>query len=364
MRLKITLTRAWFVILLSMIVSGCGASTPPPSPTPTPIEVVNEITFYNWEDDLPQSVLDAFTEKHDIQVNYVTYDDQEEALDNLRAGEIYDVVVLDNHRVAKAIQEGLLTEINYQNVPNIKNISLNFRELAYDPGNKHSVPYAWGTTGLVVRSDLIDQPITAWNDLWNPAYAGKVGLWAYDPREGVGISLKSLGYSANSEDPVALEEALEKLLALKPAMHFVEEFDPVTSAGALADGDLIVTHGYAYDVFESRKQNVAIDYVLPEEGPLLWGDNFTIPVNSPHQETAELFLNFILEPEISAQIVNGNSYATPNEAAYPFIDPELLNDPVVFPPNEDVIKGEIILPISAEGLQQYEAIWEQFLAAE
>jgi spermidine/putrescine transport system substrate-binding protein len=121
--------------------------------------------------------------------------------------------------------------------------------------------------------------------------------------------------------------------------------------------------GYASDVITGSEQNPAIQYVLPVEGALLWNDTFIIPANSPNQYTAELFLNFLMRPEINAMIVNENLYATPNEAAYPFIEPEILNNPVIFPANQDILNAELILPLTPQGQEFYDTIWERLLAA-
>lgn len=346
------------IMALSLFI-GCSSPAPPSIPTPPPL--ANELLLYNWEDDLPQSVLDAFTKEYGVKVIYHTYEVQEEAIANLKAGRLYDVVVFDNDRMAKLITEGLLAEIDYQNVPNIRNISANFRDLAYDPGNKHSVPYNWGTSGLVIRSDLIDEPPTHWADLWQPRYAGQVAM-RNESREALGIALKALGYSINSENPAELEAALAHLLKAKPLFSLVDE----TAEGAvphLLKGDFSILVGWAEDVLLAREENEHITYILPEDGPMLWGDNFVIPANSPHKYTAELFLNFVLRAEINAMLVNENYYATANQAATPFIDSEIRANPLIFPPNEKLVKAEVFLPLSPAGEKLYQEIWDRFLAA-
>lgn len=312
---------------------------------------------------MPQSVLDAFTEEYDVKVNYLVYESQEDAIASIKAGQTYDVVVMESRFVPALAEAGLLAELHHQNLLNLKNLSASFRELAYDPGNTYSVPFNWGTTGLVVRSDLVAEPVTRWADLWDPRYAGRVGLWMGQHREVISLVLKSLGYSANSEDPAELEAVLERLLVLKPHVLTLEDFNLANAADMLASGQAVITMGYASDFLYGNEQNPAIVYVLPEEGALLWNDTFVIPANSPNQYTAELFLNFIMRPEVNAEIANENQYATPNEAAYPFIEPEILNSPVIFPPNEDLVDAELIQPLSPTGQQLYDEIWERFTTA-
>lgn len=329
--------------------------------TPTPTGLAEELIFYNWAGDMPESVLAAFTAEFGVKVNYRIYKTQEEAIEKMRAGQVYDVVTIESRLLPGLAQAGLLAEIDYHNVPNFKNISANFRDLAYDPGNRYSIPYNWGTTGLVVRSDLVKEPVTHWAALWDKRYAGKTAIWGSQPREVIALTLKSLGYSANSEDSAELEAALQRLLEIKPTLLRLEDFTLYNPADVLTNGQVVITMGYAADVLLAREKNPAITYVLPKEGALLWGDTFVIPANSNHKTTAEIFLNFLMRAEINAEIANQNLYATPNEAAFPFIQPEILNDPVIFPSQADLKNAEIILPLTPEGQKLYDEIWERFV---
>lgn len=340
-------------------LAACGSPTPPPTPTALPL--AEELVFYDWEEDLPQSVIDAFTAEYGVQVKYVVYEAQEDAIAQIKAGQVYDVVVMESRFIPLLVEEGLLAEIDHRHVPNLKNISANFRELAYDPSNRYSVPYNWGTTGLVVRSDLVAEPVRHWSALWEARYTGRTGIWIGQVREVIGLTLKSLGYSANSARPEELEQALQRLLELKPNMIILEDYNLVSSADLLARGQAVITMGYAGDALDGREKNPAITYVLPDEGALLWGDTFMIPANSPRRYTAEVFINFLMRPEVNAQIANQNLYATPNEAARPFIDPAILNDPVIFPANDKLTHAELILPLSAAEQQLYDDLWRRFL---
>lgn len=351
------------LVSLPMPLLGCGVP-PATAVTPTPPPLAREVIFYNWEGDMPQSILDAFAQEYGVEVTYRVYESQEEAMENMRAGQVYDLVVMESRFIPLLAQEGLLAEIDYHYVPNFRNISPSFRDLIYDPHNQHSIPYNWGTTGLVVRRDLVEEPVTRWADLWDARYAGRVAIWAGQPREVIGLTLKSLGYSANSENPSELEAALARLLELKPGLLFLEDYDLANSASVMANGTVVISMGYAGDVLAGREINQAITYVLPEEGALLWGDTFVIPANSPHKYTAQVLLNFLLRPEINAQIANQNHYATPNDGARPFIDPEILQDPVIFPPQEQIANAEIILPLSPQGQKRYDQIWQRFLLAQ
>jgi spermidine/putrescine transport system substrate-binding protein len=310
---------------------------------------------------MPQSVLDAFTRELGVKVSHVGYQSPEEAADNIRAGGAYDIVVLENQLIPALAKDGLLAAIDYANVPNFRNISAGFRDLAIDPGNRHSVPCAYGTTGLLVRTDLVGRTPTRWADLWDPQYAGRIGLRPA-PREIIGLTLASLGHPFNSESPQELDAALERLLALRPSvvMLDVEASDAVPR---LLAGEIAVLHGYAEDYQVAREAEPAVAYVLPQEGTALWGDSYAIPAYSPHRRTAEALLNFLLRPDIAAQEINEKKYAHVNDAALPLVDAEIRDDPVIFPTDQDLRRGHIILPLSPEGEQRYAELWARFTAA-
>lgn len=352
----------YLLLSFSVLVILTACNTSAPLPTSTPPTLADELIFYDWSGDKIDTVFDAFTREYGVKITYVSFESTEEAVANIAAGQVYDVAIIENQFIPSLIDQDLLAEIDFRNVPNFKNISANFRNLAYDPKNKHTIPYTWGTTGLVVRSDLADEPITRWADMWNPHYAGKVANWAVTPRYTLGAALRSLGYSVNSEDPAELEQALDRLRELKPNSIWVTD-EAHSTAPLLVSGEAVMALGWSEDVWLAQAENENIVYVLPEEGTILWGDNFVIPANSPNKYTAELFLNFLLRPEISAQITNNNLYATPNEAARPFIDTDILNDPVVFPTEADLKNAEVLLPLSAHGEKLFYEAWERFKTA-
>jgi spermidine/putrescine transport system substrate-binding protein len=340
-------------------LAACSDSGPPATTAPPP--VAKELVLYDWAEDVPQSVLDAFEAEYGIRVVFETYETTEEAVANIRAGKPYDLAVVDSPFVSELVAEDLLAEIDPRKVPNVRNLSANFRDLVFDPGNRYSVTYNWGLTGLIARADRVTQPLGHWADLWDPGHAGKVMAWEL-PRYLMGIALKSLGYSVNSEDPAELEAALQRLLALR--LHSRSAgWSPEASEAALAGGEALLMYGFAGDVLRARARNLDVRYVIPAEGSIQWGDNFVIPRNGRHRPAAELLLDFLLRPEIAAQIVNEQHYATANEAAHPHIRPEILSDPVIFPPAEEIRRAEVLLPLSPAGRALRQRIWQRYLAS-
>lgn len=349
----------WVGLCVAWAGSACGSATPEPRQAAPTAPLI----LYDWEGDMPPAVLEAFQKESGAPVEVQVYESQEEAIQNMQAGQVYDVVVMESRFLPQLIEQNLLAPIHFQSIPNFKNISPNFRDLAYDPGNRYSIPYNWGSTALVARGDLLSQPVTRWADLWDSRYAGKVGLWRGQPRETIAMALKTLGYSANSRSPSELQAAQERLLALRPGVVFLEDFDLENGGEALASGQVMLAMGYAEDALAGQALNSKIEYIYPQEGALLWGDTFVISAKSPRQALAEQFLNFILRPEINAIITNENHYATTNQAAEDFVQPEILKNPLIFPRPESFTQAEIILPLTPEAQQLYDQVWEKFIAA-
>lgn len=320
------------------------------------------LVLYNWQDDIPSQVLESFTRQSGIAIDYQIFSSQEEAVEKLRAGKVCDVAVIEGRFLPTLVREELLHRLNYENIRNIKHISPNFRNLAYDPDNVHSIPYSWGTTGILVNTALTGDKVRRWADFWDDRYRGQVALSTSYPREALGMALKSLGYSANSENPQEIEAAFAKLhlLQLSPdSLRFTyPEFGPTMMSGNTA----ALAIGFSGDLLESRKQGLPVDYVLPEEGLLLWADAFVVPKSSNHKETAELFINFLLQPEISAAIVNEKFYASANEAARPLIDPEILANKAIYPSDAMLANAEIIEALSPAVQAMVDAAWQNFLS--
>jgi spermidine/putrescine transport system substrate-binding protein len=249
-----------------------------------------------------------------------------------------------------------------ESIPNLRNVKADFRNLAYDPDNRFSIMIQWGTTGIVARTDRWVAPVTSWNDLWDPAYAGKIGIWPY-PTEVIGIALKSLGYSYNSEDPAELQAASEKLLKLRKNVYFL---DPTLSTGVrhLLDDKTAMIYGWSYDAMQAQELLDTSVYILPKEGTFLWTDNVTIPAASTRKQEAERFINFLLRPEISAIVVNEMWVPSANEAARAFVKPEILHNPLVYPPPEGLRHAEFPAVLSPATQKLHAEIWARFLAAE
>lgn len=336
----------WLLLIFSLpaLLFGCRQAESQVGPTSPE---TRELALYTFAEDMPQPVLDAFTKEYGITVRCFSFQSPEEAEEHIMAGKVYDVVLIENQLFPALLEGHFLAEIDLANIPNFKNISANFRDLAIDPGNRYSVPASYGTTGLVVRTDLVGNSLRGWADLWDLQYAGKIGLRA-QPREIIGLTLKTLGYPFASENPRELEAVLNRLLELKPAVAIldIEKGDAVRR---LLQGEIAILHGYAEDYHEAHEHNPAVAYVLPVEGTALWNESYAIPATARNRQHAELFINFLLRPEITGQIINEKKYAQPNDAALPLVHPEIRNNPVIFPGDQELGNGSLILPLSPGG---------------
>ena len=336
----------------SLPLASCAAEPPLPK----------ELILYNWVDYMPQSVMDAFTNEYGITIKYVAYGSQEEVPESIEAGIAYDLVVLGPEFIPGLAEKKLLKTIDYRNIPNFKYVSANFRDLAFDPGNKYSIPFHWGTTGILVRTDRIKRPITSWKDLWDPAFAGKLGIWPIS-RSMIPITLKSLGYAANSENPAELEKVRQRLLELKPNAVIVSNMES-TVVPLLESGEVDIAYGWAYDAMVAQESTVPIEYSIPQEGTILWTDHFFIPANANNPRGAELFLNFILQPETAALSVNESYYPLAVDGTEQYVRPEILHNPVIFPDKTQLQNAEITLPIHPDRKWIFDDIWADFVEGE
>jgi spermidine/putrescine transport system substrate-binding protein len=336
-----------------LLLAGCGEDPGAPAPPSPPV------IFYDWNDDMPQTVLQEFAQEHGVRVEYRGYESQEKAVANLLAGEVHDVVVVDLDALPGLVEAGRLAPLDYRNIPNFKHVGADFRDLAVDPGNRHSVPYHFGITGLLVRTDLVGRPVRRWADLWDPALGGPIAV-RREMRELIGLTQLSLGQPLDSTDPEHLRLAFERLVALKPQLLPV----PVAADEAvprLLAGDAVVLVGWAEDYRLARAQNPAVEFVVPAEGTGLWGDAFVVPASSRQRALAERLIDFLQRPEISARIVNEKSYATANATARALIDPAIRDDPVAYPPAERLRRMSFYRPLGAQGEQAYASAWRRFL---
>jgi len=270
------------------------------------------LNLYAWSEYIPQALLDGFTQETGITVNYDTYSSNEELLAKLQAGASgYDVIVPSDYTVVILTKQGLLEEIDLGKIPNFKNIAEELKNPYFDPGNKYSVPYQWGTAALAINTEKVTQPITKWADIWSPEFEQQIVLLD-DEREVLGMVLMTLGYDRNSTAPAQLEEAKQRFMELMPNIRLFDSDSPKT---ALLAGEVSLGLVWNGEAAIAHSENPAIAYVCPQEGCSIWYDNLAIPKGALHVANAHLFIDYVLRPEVSLLITAEFPYSNPNAAA-------------------------------------------------
>ncbi len=291
----------------------------------------SELMLYNWEDYLAPDLLENFEAEFGITVVEENFDDEEVAFSAVQSNPSrYDVIVASDDLVRDMSALRLLAKIDQGRVPNLANIAEDFRNQPWDPGNQYSVPYTWGSTGVIYNTDLVDGEVDSWWVLWDAELSGHVAM-LNNPSVVIGTTLKALGYPLNTTEAGALAQAEQKLVEQRPLLQGY--LDPIEIMELVESGDLWAAQLYNGDAILAMEENEQLAFVIPKEGSDVWVDNLVIPRDAQHKDAAETFMNYILRPDVQAAVANYNAYATPNSVAIEqgLIDEELLSDPAVYP---------------------------------
>jgi len=342
-------------LILILVLAACGGSPE----TAGEQELANELHVYNWSEYIDPEIYADFEQEFGVKVIEDTFSSNEDLLAKLQAGATgYDIIVPSDYMVTIMRELELLAALNYDNIPNFDNIDEVFLDPPYDPSNQYCVPYQWGTTGLGYDTEVFDEEPDSWAYLFDPAlasqYAGKISM-LNDPREAFGAALKYLGYSLNTTDEGELAEAKDLLLQQK---QWVSTYDSDGFEDLLAAGETQLAHAWSGDIFAAAEEAEQIWYVIPEEGGVIWTDNLCIPKSASSQYTAEVFINYLLRPEVGAKITNYTWYGSPNAAAEEFIDAEILEEPAIYPPPEVMDKLEFLRDVG-EATAIYDRLWTE-----
>jgi len=311
------------------------------------------LNVYNWGDYIDPDVIKDFEEEFNVKVNYNTFATNEDMYVSIaKGGTSYDVAFPSDYMIERMISEGLLAEINKDNIPNIKYIGEEDLDLDFDPGNKYSVPYMWGTFGILYNKTMVDDVVDSWDILWNEKYAGQI-LMLDSQRDSIGVSLKRLGYSMNTRDLNELEEAKNELIKQKPLVYAYVG-DDVKQLMVAEEAALAVV--WSGDAVAMMWENENLEYVYPKEGTNIWFDNMVIPKNAKNKELAEQFINFLNRPDIAARNVQYIGYSTPNVAAQELLPEEIRNSQVAYP-SKEILKNTEIFRDMKDMLSVYDELW-------
>lgn len=318
-----------------------------------------QVNIYIWTNYLPQEVIDGFQKRTGIKVNVDTYDSNEAILEKLQSGVAdYDLVVPSDYMMKILIPQGLLQTLDHSRLPHFKNLDPRFLNQKYDPNNGHSFPYLWGTTGIGYNKEKVKEPVDSWQALFDGRYAGRI-LMLDDAREAFGAALRLMGKSINETDPAVLRQAADRL---KKQKALVRTYNSSDFANLLAAGDVDVAQGFNGEMAEAvANAPDRLAYVIPKEGGTLWIDNAAIPKGARNVDAVYAFLDYVLEPEVAAKIVNGVHYAGANQAAFPLIDAKVRQDPSIYPPKEVLDRCELIEDLG-ETTQLIDELWTEVKA--
>ncbi len=266
----------------------------------------------------------------------------------------YDVIVPSDYMVSILKRQNLLRKLELNQIPNFRNISSRFRNPSYDANNAFSVPFLWSTCGIGYNRAKVIEKVESWDILWNPKYANHM-LMLDDPREAFGAALKYKGQSFNATDPEALKQARDLLLQQKPLL---KAYNSTNFDELLLSGDVWIAHGWSGNIAMVMAQDPNLDYVIPKEGASLSVENFCIPTAAANIQEAYAFINFMLDAEVGAEVTNHSYYPNSNEAANPFIKPEILQNRAVYPDQQSLDRCEFVTELG-QASQLLDRYWTE-----
>lgn len=340
------------ILLFSLIVALTACSSPSSKD-----EVLN---VYNWGDYIDEDLLKKFEDETGIKVVYDTFSSNEDMYIKVKQGiDAYDILVPSDYMIERLIEEDLLNEIDLTKIPNFEYVNENLKNPEFDPENKYSVPYFWGTGGIIYNTSQITDNINSWTDLFNEKYSGKIVMYN-SSRDSIAVALKALGYSMNSTDLEELEEAKNLLISQK---SHVLAYQADEGRDTLVSGDGHIGFMYSGDALMIIEQNPDLKYVLPKEGANIWFDAMVIPKSSENVDGAHKFIDFMCDPENAAKNAEYSvGFSSPIDEAIELLPDEIKNSEVAYPDASLLENGEIYKN-SKDILPVYDRIWTEVTAA-
>jgi len=322
--------------------------------------LAEELRIYGWAGEMPDEVLQDFEAETGIAVTFDTFDSNESMIAKLDAGGSgYDLVNPSQYAVQILINRGKIIELDHSKIETYDNIGPSFKEVSYDPGNKYSIPYVWGTTGLAYNKTCVEQPITSWKALFDEKYNGRV--YMLDNMLAAYIAgLQVNGFSANTSNPDEIAKATETLIAQKPMLA---GYNSTNFADLVSSGEACIVQSWSSSVLQAIKDNPDVVYVLPEEGGTMWIDGYSILNDAPNPEAAYKFLSYILRPEVAAKTTELTQTATVVPASKALLPADLASNSAVFPDEKTIANADFILDLG-DAMKFYQDGWTQVKAAQ
>ena len=348
---KIKRTVLLLSLLTAVILTGCSSSDR---------GVNGQVIVYNWGEYIDPETLRMFEEESGIRVIYDEFETNESMYPKVESGAVaYDIACPSDYMISRMIENGMLSEIDYDKIPNAKkNIGAQYYEQArgFDPDNKYAIPYCWGTVGILYNQTMVEEPITRWEQLWDEKYADNI-LMQDSVRDAFMVAEKLNGFSMNTLDPAELKIAKNALIGQKPLVqaYVVDQVRDKMIGGEAAIGVI-----YSGEAIYTQQENPDLVYVIPEEGTNVWIDSWVILKNAPNKENAEKFIDFMCRPDIALQNFDYITYSTPNTAARELIeDEEIKNSEIAFPDLSRYDNLETYVYLGEEGDSLYNELWKE-----
>ncbi len=316
-----------------------------------------QVVVYNWSEYIPQEVLDNFTKETGIKVVYSTFESNEAMYAKVKMlrGKSYDVIVPSGYYVDIMRQANLLQKINHAKIPNLKYLDPKILDKEFDPDNHYSIPYMWGAVGLAYNTKYIPKgSLTKWMQLQNPEYKGRI-IMTDDLRDAFGLALLAQGRSSNTKKEADIKLGYNFLAKLKPSIRV---FDVTAIKQALITEEVWLGPIWNGDYLVAKEEKPELEFVFPQEGAILWVDNFVIPVGAKNVDNAHTFINYMLRPEVAAACVQEYKYSTPNLEAVELLPSDLRNNTVLIPGKKELQNAEFTTGVG-NALKIYEKYWEQ-----
>lgn len=335
-------------LCLGLMTIGCGGKSSPNG----------KVVVFNWGEYIDPDVLTMFQEETGIEVVYDEFETNEIMYPKVESGAAkYDVICPSDYMIQKMIEHDLLAEINFDNVPNSTNIGKDYwnQSKQFDPDNKYSVPYCWGTVGILYNKTMVDEPIKSWSALWDEKYADNI-LMQDSVRDAFMVALSYAGHSINSTDPAQLEEARDLLIQQKPLTqaYVIDQVRDKMIGGEAAIGVI-----YSGEAIFTQRENPDLEYVIPEEGTNIWIDSWVIPKNAENKENAEKFIDYMCRADIALKNFDYITYSTPNEAAKELIEDEAIKNSKIAFPDFSQYKLSTFSYLGEEMDEYYNQLWKE-----
>jgi putrescine transport system substrate-binding protein len=315
------------------------------------------LSIYNWSDYIDEETVPRFQAWTNIRVNYDVYSSNEDLLAKMRAGPTqYDIIVPTNQFIPTYLRLGLLQPLRHDLIPNLVNLDKSFVDTDYDPGNKYTIPWQWGTTGIGYNNKHVPGGnVDSWTALYepDPALGGRISVLR-EVTDVIGCTLIYLGKDPNSTRTGDLEQVVDTFRRLRGRIKPLK-FSSDTYIDELAAGDTWLAHGWSGDVFQAQGENANVTYAIPKEGSLQWADVMCIPKDAPHPNNAAWFMNYVLHPRVAARISKYVSYGTPVSVAKALLPSEQLNDPGIYPPSSVKLS---FLTLTAERVKKLQSVYD------